>query len=153
MEDKKLVYGILAVCVAVLVVSSTLSGVVFYEVKEQTDVLKTQTELLEQIVALEQSQLPQNIDDTRIPAIRDGVSTLDILEEEGIEEYKEIQTIEDREKPSIRYKDEREDGQTAAREIERREKLVIADKERIDKSEDDRDYLVATTPPTTPVPF
>lgn len=54
MEDKKLLYGILAVCVVTLVVS----GVSVYEVNTVAKQLNTQGE---QIAALEQSQLPQNV--------------------------------------------------------------------------------------------
>ena len=54
MEDKKLLYGILAVCVVTLVVS----GISVYEVNTVAKQLNTQGE---QIAALEQSRLPQNV--------------------------------------------------------------------------------------------
>lgn len=54
MEDKKLLYGILAVCVVTLVVS----GISVYEVNTVVKQLNTQGE---QIAALQEAQAPMNI--------------------------------------------------------------------------------------------
>ena len=54
MEDKKLLYGILAVCVVTLVVS----GISVYEVNTVAKQLNTQ---VEQIAALQEAQAPMNV--------------------------------------------------------------------------------------------
>lgn len=73
MEDKKLLYGILAVCVVTLVVS----GISVYEVNTVAKQLNTQGE---QIVALEQSRLRQNASaDGTVP--EDDVESVEVLAE------------------------------------------------------------------------